>query len=342
MRVVPARRGGDYAPAMERAIAKRSPWRRRALVAALVVLVVLAIGAAWTAWLVRAAERRFPPRGSFVEADGLRVHAIERGPRDATPPIVLIHGAFGTADDWDATVLDALARTHRVLAFDRPGHGWSEASTRCDGNPREQARVLVHAWKARGVERPLVVGFSYGAAVALAAAIAAPEDVGGLVTINGAMHSWGGTPEPAYDLAELPIVGRVFTHTWATPLARMLAPKSVERAFAPNAPPESFGRSPIALAIRPRSFEANARDVNHLDAFLRDEERSYASLALPLVVVVGERDQVTTPELHSHALAREVKDAELVSIPDAGHQIPYTHGAELVRAIEQASARMSR
>lgn len=320
----------------------RAPWRRRAIVAASVVAAVLAIGALWTAILVRDAERRFPARGSFVEVDGLRMHVIERGPRDSTAPIVLIHGAFGTADDWNATVLDELAQSHRVLAFDRPGHGHSEASARCDGNPREQALVLVHSWKAMGVERPLVVGFSYGAAIALATAIAAPSDVGGLVTINGAMHSWGGTPEPAYDLAELPILGPVFTHTWATPLASLLAPKSIERAFAPFAPPESFARSPVALAIRPRSFEANAADVNHLDAFLREQESEYTKLALPLVVVVGERDLVTTPELHSHALAREVKDAELVSIPDAGHQIPYTHGAELIRAIEHASARVRR
>lgn len=311
-------------------------WRRSLAITALAALLLLALGALWTAMLVHDAERLHPATGSFVVVDGARLHVLDRG---AGSTIVLVHGAFGGAEDWEPTILDALARKHRVLAFDRPGHGHSDPVARCDGDPREQARVLLHAWRALGVERPVVVGFSYGAAVALAIALEARGDVGALVTINGAMHSWGGTFEPAYDLAATPGIGPLFTHTWATPLASLIAPSSVRRAFAPLDVPSTFDRSPIALAIRPRSFEANAADIDALDPFLRGQEQRYPELALPLVVVVAEEDQVTTPSIHSHALAREVPGAELVSVPGAGHQLPYTHTALVIEAIERAAAR---
>ncbi|MBI5365274.1 MAG: alpha/beta hydrolase [Planctomycetes bacterium] len=312
------------------------PRRRRLAIGALAALVLLALGALWTAMLVRDAERRFPARGRFVELDGARLHVLDRG---AGPPIVLVHGAFGGAEDWEPTLLDALATQHRVLAFDRPGHGHSDAFPRCDGDPREQARVILRACRALGVVRPTVAGFSFGAAVALAIALEARGEIGALVTINGAMHSWGGTFEPAYDLAAVPGIGAIFTHTWATPLASLFAPGSVRRAFAPLDVPSTFDRSPLALAILPRNFAANAADIHGADAFLREQERRYAELALPLVVVVAEDDQVTTPSIHSHALAREIPGAELVSVSGAGHQLLYTHTALVIDAIERAAAR---
>ncbi|MBK7877775.1 MAG: alpha/beta hydrolase [Planctomycetes bacterium] len=300
------------------------------------MLGLLLFGGVWTAMLVHDAERRYPATGSFVRAGEARLHVLDRG---SGPAIVLVHGAFGGAADWDPTVIDALAARHRVLAFDRPGHGHSDALERCDGDPREQARVLIEAWRALGVQRPTVAGFSYGATVALAIALEARDDVGALVTINGAIHSWGGTPEPAYDLAAVPALGWVFTHTWATPLASLVAPTSVRRAFAPLDVPSTFDRSPVALAIRPRNFAANAADIDALDPFLREQERRYRELALPLVVVVAEGDLVTTPSIHSHALASEVPGAELVSVPGAGHQLPYTHASVVVDAIERAVER---
>ncbi|MFO1011575.1 MAG: alpha/beta fold hydrolase [Planctomycetota bacterium] len=296
----------------------------------------LALGGLWTAMLVHDAERRYPATGRFVELDGARLHVLDRG---AGPAIVLVHGAFGGALDWEPVVIDALAREHRVLAFDRPGHGHSDPIDGCDGDPRAQARALIRAWRELGVAHPTVVGFSYGAAVALAIALEAPDDVGALVTINGAMHSWGGTPEPAYDLAALPVLGPIFTHTWATPLASLVAPSSVRRAFAPLDVPSTFDRSPVALAIRPRNFTANAADIRGLDAFLRTQEARYTELALPVVVVVADDDVVTTPTLHSHALAREARNAELVRIPRAGHQLPYTHTSQVIEAIERAAHR---
>src|SRR5690349_19886652 len=72
----------------------------------------------------RKAERDHPPAGRFVAVDDVRLHSLERG---EGPPVVLIHGNVVTAEDWVwRGVFDRVAERHRVIAFDRPGFGYSD------------------------------------------------------------------------------------------------------------------------------------------------------------------------------------------------------------------------
>ena len=78
----------------------------------------------YNVYRARKAEREHPPAGQFVTVDGVRLHYIERG---EGPPVVLLHGNVVTAEDFDTSgVLDLIAKRHRVIAFDRPGFGYSD------------------------------------------------------------------------------------------------------------------------------------------------------------------------------------------------------------------------
>src|ERR1051326_3083219 len=122
---------------------------------------------AYTAWV----RRRFPLAGeSFVHA-GARVHYTRTG---AGPAVVLVHGANGTRSDFPPELLAELARDHTVLALDRPGHGWSEATAGPLGMHENAAAVLA-LLRAQHATGATLVGHSYGAAVALRAALEAPE-----------------------------------------------------------------------------------------------------------------------------------------------------------------------
>src|SRR6201986_548983 len=69
------------------------------------------------------AERRYPARGRFLEVSGVRLHYLERG---EGPPVVLLHGNGATAEEFEAAgLIDRLSVNHGVLAFDRPGFGYS-------------------------------------------------------------------------------------------------------------------------------------------------------------------------------------------------------------------------
>ena len=99
----------------------------------------LAAMTAYNIYRARKAEREHPPTGRFVTVDGVRLHYIEKG---EGPPVVLLHGNVVTAEDFRTSgVLELLARRHRVIAFDRPGFGYSDRphgsawSARCAGRP---------------------------------------------------------------------------------------------------------------------------------------------------------------------------------------------------------------
>lgn len=79
----------------------------------------------WTRMLVTRVERAFPAAGSFIEVDGTRIHYFEKG---RGTPIVLLHGVYGGAEDWRASILDEVSKRGRAIAIDRPGHGYSESA----------------------------------------------------------------------------------------------------------------------------------------------------------------------------------------------------------------------
>src|SRR5437763_4997500 len=76
--------------------------------------------------------------GEFVSVEGVRLHYLSRG---EGRPVVMLHGNSGFAHDF-ASVLGAMdGREFRALAFDRPGHGFSERPSQ-DGAMSSQARLI--------------------------------------------------------------------------------------------------------------------------------------------------------------------------------------------------------
>ena len=137
----------------------------------------------YNVYRARKAEREHPPAGQFVTVDGVRLHYIERG---EGPPVVLLHGNVVTAEDFDASgVFDLVARRHRVIAFDRPGFGYSDRPRGSAWSAGTQAELIRDAFAVLGINRPIVLGHSWGAAVALALGLNHPDAVKALVLLSG-------------------------------------------------------------------------------------------------------------------------------------------------------------
>jgi pimeloyl-ACP methyl ester carboxylesterase len=107
---------------------------------------------------------------------GLRVNLAEWG---AGPPVVLLHGLTGSRAYLEPFA-ERLARTHRVVALDLPGHGGSDALD--PFSFAAAARLMADAVGGVGVERPVVLGHSFGAP--LAVAWAAERPVSGVVACS--------------------------------------------------------------------------------------------------------------------------------------------------------------
>jgi pimeloyl-ACP methyl ester carboxylesterase len=117
----------------------------------------------------------------FVDAGGLRTHVALAGPQDA-PPLLLVHG---WPQHWWAWrhVIGPLAETHRVIAPDLRGHGWTDAPR--GGYDKEQlATDLLALLDTLGLERVTWVGHDWGAHAGFLAAFRAPERFERLVALS--------------------------------------------------------------------------------------------------------------------------------------------------------------
>src|SRR3954470_18376460 len=112
----------------------------------------LAVAALINTTVARRAERRNPPRGAFIEVDGVRLHYLEKG---TGSPVVLLPGNQAMADDFEIRGgFELVAEKHRVIAFDRPGFGYSERPRDTVWTPSAQADLIRKALFKLGVENP--------------------------------------------------------------------------------------------------------------------------------------------------------------------------------------------
>lgn len=182
----------------------------------------------------QAAETAFPPTGQLLQVEGTTVHAHVQG---IGPDLVLIHGASGNTRDFTFALVDRLAQDYRVIAFDRPGLGWTEDLGDAGVSPLLQARLLQAAADKLGVTRPIVMGHSYGGAVAMAWGLTDTADVAALVVVSGATMPWPGGLGPFYAMTGTRIGGATVVPAITAFVSPERAEQVVDSVFAPAPPP---------------------------------------------------------------------------------------------------------
>jgi pimeloyl-ACP methyl ester carboxylesterase len=290
-----------------------------------------------------AAEAAHPPSGEFVEVGGRRVHVHVTG---EGPDVVLIHGAFGSLRDFTFDLSARLADRYRVIAFDRPGLGYTDrtdpayAAAFAGGaeSPAEQAALLAAAAREIGAERPIVVGHSFGGIVAMAWAL--DHDPAAVVMLAGVAMPWPGELGWLYQVNGTAVGGGVVApllSAWA-PEARLR--EAVAATFAPQEMPAGYADhiGPY-MPLRLPAFRANARQVNTLRPHVVEMERRYPDLRLPVEIVHGEADRTVPIEVHSEPLSRIVPGARLTILPGVGHMPHHADPEAAVAAIDRAAAR---
>lgn len=322
---------------MQRRTNRPAPHRRsRAATIALAVGGGLGVAAIVNAFRVRAAEAANPPMGRFVEVDGVRVHYTEHGAQRGGTPVVLIHGNFSMVQDFELSdVTHRLALHHRVIAFDRPGFGYTDRPAGTKWTAERQAALLAAAAAQLGVVRPVLVGHSWGTLAALAWALDFPQQVSGLVLMSGYYFP---TMRPDVLLQKplaLPVIGDIVRWTIAPIQLRVAKPLGNRQIFGPSPTNEYFDRNfPWELAARPSQIRATIADTAQMTDAAASLSPRYAELTLPVTIVVGDGDRLVDYEAHSVRLAHELPQAKLVVIPGAGHMVQHIEPGAVTDAIK--------
>ena len=258
----------------------------------------------------------------FFTSDGLRIRFVDQGEGE---PIVLIHGLLSSLDDWrkTTTVVENLARDHRVIALDLRGHGQSD-------KPRDPAaygvrltedvlRLLDHL----KIDRAHIVGYSYGGAVMAKLLVTHPERFASAI-LGGSAARQRGTAEDV-KAAESQAAGFLSDPPLREAIARM----------APKGEPLSETQT------RERSRQIiGTNDPQALAAFVRGgvslavSESDLRAVRVPLLAIVGSND----PALRGVNELKALVPAMSVTVIDGGvHIISEEHGTprfpEFVEAI---------
>jgi pimeloyl-ACP methyl ester carboxylesterase len=271
-------------------------------------------------------------RGEFVTVGGVDLYFERSG---QGPPVVLIHGASGNLRDWTFRVAPEIARTRTVIAFDRPGHGLSGMPNGGGVSIQQQAALLRGALARIGIERPVLVGHSYGGSVALAWAVDAPDTVSGVVLLAAPSQVWEGGLGLTNDLLASPVTGIPLAHAIPTLVTRGFAERTLATVFAPEAPPAGYlDHLDLRLVLQPRSLRENARQLVALKEELRPMVPAYPRLPMPIEALHGDADTTVGLDIHSKPLARQVAHARLTVLRGVGHMLHQVATPEVTARID--------
>jgi pimeloyl-ACP methyl ester carboxylesterase len=302
------------------------------LVLGTLVAVSLAGLALTTRVLVYRAERRAPRLGETLNVDGVPLHFTDTG---GGPPVVFVHGAKGSVYDAAYSIGPALAREHRVVAFDRPGAGYSGRARVRSGSPLVQAELLHLALHALGIRRAVMVAHSAGAPVALALALGHPADVAAVVTLGGYMFSIRDPARAPNRLLTLPVLGTLVRWTVVAPLGLLLSRVVLRHVFAPDPPDPAYARLAPGLALRPAHMASDAHDLPDVEEGLRALAPRYAEIGTPVVAVHGLADRVVSAA-QAVRLCERVPHADLVLLEETGHVPHFTRPDAVLDAVALA------
>jgi pimeloyl-ACP methyl ester carboxylesterase len=245
---------------------------------------------------------------------------------------VLLHGQPGSGSDWQQ-VADLLPDELVTVALDRPGYGTSRQAA---GGFAVNARAILAEMDARGIERAVLVGHSYGGGVALSLAQLAPERVEALVLLAsvgpGCLTGWD-------RLLAAPVAGEVCAVSawWLTPwLARAVLRAIARRRGRPFAADEHVNLRIWGTVHHDhgpvwRSFlteqRALVRELDGLTAGLAD-------VVQPALLIADPHDTLI-PARTTHQLAAILPDARVLLLDQPGHHLPLRGAPQIADAIVQ-------
>jgi pimeloyl-ACP methyl ester carboxylesterase len=188
-----------------------------------------------------------------VPSADTQLHTVDRP--GGAPALLFLNGAFGTMRDWHR-VISQLGGPYRTVQFDARARGKSgrSADYSIAGAADDVGRVIA----ATGLDRPVLVGWSHGATLAVRYAAQHPEQVAGLVLVDG-----------AYPITMLDAAARAKAHAQFRRIGWMM------RILA------AFGRSA-------RMTPDQAADVTiEVDQVNGELDPDFAALRVPAAYVVG-------------------------------------------------------
>ena len=281
-------------------------------------------------WISPAVSRRLVPRSTLDLQDGRTLAYAEAG---TGSPVVVIHGTLMSLEDMWLGLVPHLAERFRVIAVDRPGHGFSRRQGAGDAHLWRQAALIRDGVRAFGLERPIIVGHSFGGAVALAYGLQFPDEIAGVVALAPICF-----PEPRLEhLLFGPRAGpggQAASDLLQRTVDPALLPLLWNAMFLPaTMPPGYAAANPFGLAGTADQLVAEGEDAAGLMAGLTRNALAYATCRVPVRILGGDSDLVVNTPRHGYWASWRIPGADFTLLPGTGHMLHHQHPAAVLEAV---------
>lgn len=266
----------------------------------------------------------------FISARATRWHLQQMGGGDASRPhALLLHGAGATTHSY-ADLMPALATQFRVTALDLPGHGFTTMLGSGRPNLKAVAKGICDVLEKEEIVPALIVGHSAGAAVAVQMVANQLIKPACLVSINGSFYPFSGLAQHLF-----PAFAKLL---FLNPLAPRIFASSAKKPKRITNLIESTGSklNEAQVALYQRAFQSSKHVEGTLELManwnLVPMEKLLASLDLPVLQVIGDRDGTVRPS-NAVKTAAFLKHGQLLEFNGCGHLVHEERPAEVAAAI---------
>jgi pimeloyl-ACP methyl ester carboxylesterase len=193
----------------------------------------------------------------FVVVENLRVHYIAIG---VGRTVVMIHGNAGNVEDFEFGTVALLSPEYRVVAIDRPGHGSSDRPAQKAATIEYQAQLLHQTLSSLGISQPILVGHSWGAALALAYSLKYPDEVSGMVLLAPAAYPDKGENRLLQATTRTPVIGDLALMLGKPFVGRRMLKRALAQAFYPQTMPVGYFKTASSLWLGKKQLKAYIED----------------------------------------------------------------------------------
>ncbi len=260
------------------------------------------------------------------------VNGIDYAYRDAGEgpvPLVLLQHFRGNLDNWDPVLVDALASTRRVVAFDNAGVGGSTGTT--PHVIEQMAHDAIAFLTALELRQADILGFSIGSFVAQEIALIRPDLVRRLILASSAprgaagMHGWAPEVIGAVGRPETNPEGYLEVFFARSPSSRQAGQDTLRRIYARTEDRDK----PTDWATRQAQYDAVCAWGIPDHSLLQ----RLSGISQPVFVANGDSDPMILPH-YSYLIAGLIPQAAVKIYPDSAHGFLFQHHAELAADVE--------
>lgn len=266
----------------------------------------------------------------MAKGSSIQFHCDRQGDRNH-PALLLLHGFMGSADDWDAELVDAIVDSgFQILAVDLPGHGRTIVKDGTETYSMETtAAALVGLLDELKITTLHLLGYSMGGRLALFMAVHYPNRIAGMILESASPGLETEAERQARVVADNALAERMrtqpmeqFLREWQMqPLFAGMAtqPARLERLIGRRMDNDSLG---LTMSLKGMGTGAQ-----------QSLWRELANVESPLLLIVGEKDSKFCGI--GREMARRCPGAMLEIVPDAGHNVHFERPREFTELVRK-------